>query len=82
MHAIFYRKLILQKLCRFIDKIVLIRRQKRKIRFYRDLTGSIHRDLQPVKQMNGLHHHADLMITILSFSYHIQPKIDLSQRLY
>ena len=71
-------KFLFEKCCRLVYQIVLICRQKRKVGRHRNPARLIAGNLQPVKQMNRLHDHPHLMITVLPFSHHIQTQIDLS----
>ena len=79
-HSILNLKLIHQKLCRFVDQIILIGGQIIKIGFYLNPRRLRFTDLQIIMKPDGLHDHLHFMIAILSSAQHIQPKIDLCQR--
>ena len=79
-YTVSYRKLIHQKLCRFVDQIILIGGQIIKIGFYLNPRRLRFTDLQIIMKPDGLHDHLHFMIAILSSAQHIQPKIDLCQR--
>ncbi len=72
-------ELLLEKLCRFVNQIVLIHREKFQI--CGEKNTWIFRDLQIqlITQIQILHDHAYLMVSVFPLSHHIQTQIDFCQ---
>ena len=80
-NATFDSKLIDQKLCRTADQIICTGRQIPQIRpqCYPRLRLDCHPDF--IIQIHTLHHHTQIVISVLALSQYIQPEIYLCHRL-
>ena len=81
LHASTDRISLHHQFCRFVDQIILIRRQFTGICGYHDPTVCSLK-VQHIIDSYSLHDHLHFMVTILQSSDHIQPQIDLGIRFY
>ena len=62
---------------RFVDQIVFIGGKIVEVGLYLDAGGGLVQQVDPVKDTDGLHDHADIVVAVLPSAQNVQPQIDL-----